>query len=110
MGIAQHVTLEWMRDQERQRRALETAAQLKRAERSTGSSVEEEAPATVTQARILQAINDCPERYRLPLMMRYVQQMDYAEIASTLELSSGQVKGLLYRGTQMLRERLSDLV
>jgi RNA polymerase sigma-70 factor, ECF subfamily len=109
MGIAHHVTQEWIRDQEYQRRAVQQAAEVKRAEQSGRVDDRDDAPVNAIQRRILQAIDECPDRYRMPLMMRYLEQMDYAEIASTLGLSGGQVKGLLYRGTQMLRERLSDL-
>jgi RNA polymerase sigma-70 factor, ECF subfamily len=109
MGIAHHVTQEWMRSQDSQRKALQQVAEFRRGEQSSPASVDDDQPVSAIQSRILQAIADCPERYRLPLMMRYMQQMDYAEIATTLGLSGGQVKGLLYRGTQMLRERLSDL-
>jgi RNA polymerase sigma-70 factor, ECF subfamily len=110
MGIAYHVTAEWLRSQQRQRRALDTVGQLQRArEQSAGGSSEVGEQNQELQQRILQAMADCPENYRVPLMMRYMDKMDYREIAETLQLSAGQVKGLLYRGTQMLRERLADL-
>jgi RNA polymerase sigma-70 factor, ECF subfamily len=110
MGIAHHVTQEWLRDQEYQRRAVQQAAEQKRAEQHSARVEEpDDSPVNAIQSRILKAIDECPDRYRMPLMMRYLEQLDYAEIASTLGLSGGQVKGLLYRGTQMLRERLSDL-
>jgi RNA polymerase sigma-70 factor (ECF subfamily) len=111
MGIAYHVTAEWLRSQQRQRKALDTVGQLQRAREQSANENHQGAGEQnhELQQRILQAMADCPENYRVPLMMRYMDKMDYREIAETLQLSAGQVKGLLYRGTQMLRERLADL-
>lgn len=108
-GIAHHVTTEWRRRQMSQRRALEAVAERKRAD-AQGSSSVEIGTGTPVHERILGAIEDCPENYRLPLTMRYLDELSYEEIAEVLSLSPGQVKGLLYRGKQMLRERLSDLM
>lgn len=50
------------------------------------------------------AIQSLPEEYRLPLMLRYVDGADYDTITLQLGLSSGSLRGLLYRGLQLLRQ------
>lgn len=106
LGIAHHVWSEARRRRERQQRGLEVLGADQRAREYTEVlAPEEEAVST----RILSAIEDCPERYRLPLLMRYLERMTFEEIAQQLDLSPGQVKGILYRGKQLLREKLADL-
>ncbi|MBI1741633.1 sigma-70 family RNA polymerase sigma factor [Candidatus Acetothermia bacterium] len=46
------------------------------------------------------------ESYRLPLVLRYYQDMDYKEIAEILELPEGTVKTRLHRGKLELKKIL----
>ncbi|MCK6474605.1 MAG: sigma-70 family RNA polymerase sigma factor [Planctomycetes bacterium] len=104
MGIAHHVTSEWRRSQASQRRALDTVEQMKRARKSSvRAPVVDEMP---LHERILGAIDACPDNYREPLVLRYLDKLSYEEIAERLALSPGQVKGILYRGKQLLRANL----
>jgi len=105
-GIAHHLELQWRRQQKVQRKALENVAESNRI-RKEQSARDSEQP---VYQRVLGAIAACPANYHLPLTLRYVDQMTYEEIAALLNLSPGQVKGLLYRGKQMLKERLADLL
>ena len=103
-GIAHNLELQWRRQRKISRRVM---GQL--AEGGYGRQ-EVEAPGVPVYQRVLSAINACPPNYHLPLTMRYLDQMSYEEIASVLNMSPGQVKGLLYRGKQLLKERLADLL
>ncbi|MFB0535128.1 MAG: RNA polymerase sigma factor [Anaerolineae bacterium] len=47
-----------------------------------------------------------PEKYRLVLTLRYLQQLSYDEIAATLDVPMGTVKTHIHRARQLLRERL----
>ena len=53
------------------------------------------------------AVAALPERYRLPLTLRYHNEMSYDEIASTLELTRPHVATLIFRAKQELRRALS---
>lgn len=60
--------------------------------------------------RVLAEIRELPEAYRIPLLLRYVDRMGYAAIAEATGDSVDAVRGLLYRGTRLLRERLAGLM
>lgn len=55
------------------------------------------------------AVAALPERYRLPLTLRYYNEMSYDEIAGTLELTRAHVATLIFRAKQELRSALSRL-
>jgi RNA polymerase sigma-70 factor (ECF subfamily) len=44
-----------------------------------------------------------PDRYRLAVALRYVDELSYAELAETLGRPLGSVKSDVHRGTQLLR-------
>jgi RNA polymerase sigma-70 factor (ECF subfamily) len=48
-----------------------------------------------------------PEKYRLALTLRYLQDLSYAEIANVLNLPLGTVKTHLHRGREALAARLT---
>lgn len=56
--------------------------------------------------RIRSALDALPEQYRLPLIMRYLQEASYNEIAHFTGQTHGEVRGLLQRGTGMLKDLL----
>lgn len=50
-----------------------------------------------------------PERYRVTVVLRYVEGLSYAELAETLEQPVGTVKANVHRGIRQLREKMSGL-
>jgi len=58
------------------------------------------------RAAVLAAIDALPEKYRMPLVLRYFNEMDYAAIGEVLGLERAHVGTLLFRARRMLRERL----
>ncbi len=58
-------------------------------------------------ARLRDAIARLDESFRVPLVLRDLDGMDYQEIADTLDLPLGTVKSRLFRARLMLREELS---
>ena len=54
------------------------------------------------------AIADLEPEFRAVLVLRDVQQMDYAQIAAAMELPVGTVKSRLFRARLALRQRLGD--
>jgi len=57
---------------------------------------------------VTRAIDQLPERYRAPLVLRYFAEQSYLEIGVALELSEAQVGMLLYRARRKLRELLTE--
>jgi RNA polymerase sigma-70 factor, ECF subfamily len=58
---------------------------------------------------VLKAIDSLPERYRLPVILRYMQELSYEEISRFTGDSREEVRGILQRAGRQLREILSDL-
>lgn len=54
------------------------------------------------------ALADLPEDFRVPVVMRDVGDLDYAEIAAELDVPIGTVKSRIARGRKMLLERLGN--
>ena len=61
------------------------------------------------RARLLEAVEALPTRYRVPLVLRYFQDLDYAAIAETLGVSRDNVGVLLFRARRKLRESLEEI-
>jgi len=45
-----------------------------------------------------------PERYRVAVVLRHIEELDYAEIAYTLGRPEGTIKSNVHRGLRMLRD------
>lgn len=54
------------------------------------------------------ALADLPEEFRVPVVLRDVGDLDYAEIAETLGVPVGTVKSRIARGRRQLVERLGN--
>jgi RNA polymerase sigma-70 factor, ECF subfamily len=70
--------------------------------RTTNDAAEREA------ASILAIVRSLPEAYREPLILRLVEGMTGPEIAARTGLTHGSVRVNLYRGMQLLREKLGE--
>lgn len=57
---------------------------------------------------IAKAISSLPEKYRLPIVLRDVEQRSYEEVASIMNLGLGTTKSRISRGRGLLREKLQD--
>jgi RNA polymerase sigma-70 factor (ECF subfamily) len=57
---------------------------------------------------ILDALAQMEERYRLPLVLFYIEQASVEEVAHTLGLREGTVRVRLHRGRERLRRALSE--
>ena len=60
------------------------------------------------QEKALDLLRSLPDEYRVPLMMRYLDEFDCDKIGQQLGLSNGSLRGLLHRGMSMLRQRAKD--
>jgi RNA polymerase sigma-70 factor (ECF subfamily) len=59
------------------------------------------------RARVRDAIAGLPDRFRLPLVLRYYGELSYDEIARQLGLQRNNVAILIFRAKQELRRKLA---
>ena len=57
--------------------------------------------------QVQRAIDSLPERYRLPVVLRYLQEQSYQEISEYTGESRDEVRGILQRAGRQLREILT---
>lgn len=58
--------------------------------------------------RVQKAIDTLPVRYRLPVILRYLQELSYEEISRFTGESHDEVRGILQRAGRQLRQVLID--
>ena len=58
--------------------------------------------------RVQLAIDTLPERYRLVVILRYMQEMSYEEISRFTGESKDEVRGILQRASVQLRDLLGE--
>lgn len=58
--------------------------------------------------RVQKAIDALPERYRLPVVLRYLQELSYEEISQFTGESRDEVRGILHRAGRQLRDLLAN--
>jgi len=59
--------------------------------------------------RVSAAIDELPEKYREPIVLRHAGDLSYEEIADALELPIGTVKTRIFRARDALRQSLADV-
>ena len=60
--------------------------------------------------RLLQALVELPRQQAEAFCLRYLAELEYREIAETLEINPNSVGALLHRARESLRQMLSHLV
>jgi RNA polymerase sigma-70 factor (ECF subfamily) len=55
---------------------------------------------------VRKAVRSLPEKYRVPLVLSYYNELSYEEISEVIGVERTQVAVLIFRGKQHLRERL----
>ena len=83
-----------------------TAAMAER--RSPGP--EADAMTAETRRQVAAALEELDEEFRLVLVLRDIEDMDYGQIASVLDVPVGTIKSRLHRARCALREKLEDIV
>jgi len=58
---------------------------------------------------VQQAISELKPKFRLPILLKYIEDLSYEEIASVMGCSKGTVASRLNRGHQQLARRLAHL-
>ncbi len=80
-------------------------------------SVENDIPVSEThnegayevQEIVRQSIAKLPEKYRIPLILRDIEGLDYRQIAETLETEVGTVKSRIFRAREALKQMLEPM-
>jgi len=62
-----------------------------------------------TSELIMSEVDKLPEKYRLPLLLRYQADYKYEEVAEAMDLPINTVRTRLKRGLEKLKERLLSL-
>lgn len=73
------------------------------------NNVEEEFERTLMANELRQAIVKLPEHHRMVVIMRYIQELSYKEIAEAVDLPLNTVKSYLFRARQQLQSLLQDV-
>jgi RNA polymerase sigma-70 factor (ECF subfamily) len=76
----------------------------------TLASPEQMAIASEREQRIMKALGEIKQEYRIALILREIEELSYEEIAETLKISIGTVKSRIARGREELRRRVKDLL
>ncbi|MDF1753291.1 MAG: RNA polymerase sigma factor [Verrucomicrobiales bacterium] len=87
--------------------SLEDEEQL---ETEAPDNVEFEILKKANSAMVMEALNQIPEVYRVPLALFYFEDFSYQEIARILDVKEGTVMSRLYRGKSELRNWLVNNV
>ncbi|MRN55772.1 RNA polymerase sigma factor [Paenibacillus monticola] len=71
-------------------------------------NVEREVLSTYLAQDIQEAIDELPEHHRTVIVLRYLQDFSYNEIADCLDLPLNTVKSYLFRARQQLQNKLQE--
>jgi len=60
--------------------------------------------------RLQAAVDSLPPKYRLPFLLKEVEDLSYEEICNVLQISMGTVKSRIHRAKMLLREKLAGIL
>jgi RNA polymerase sigma-70 factor (ECF subfamily) len=72
-------------------------------------SHDEELERKEVASRVQAALSSLPPKFRMPILLRYFEDLSYAEMAEALECSAGTVASRLNKGHKLLAEKLAKL-
>lgn len=102
-AIASHLCIDMLRRRRYPLLPLDTVALWKQ---SNDPLPEDAAVSEESSAEVRALLKLLPEKYRLVVVLRYWQDLSYAEIAEATDLSESAVKTQLHRARRMLAEQM----
>lgn len=74
------------------------------------SSLEQQILGKETQELVRQAVNRLPQRFRVIVLLFYMEELAVAQIAKLLKIPEGTVKSRLYQARKLLKKELEDVL
>jgi RNA polymerase sigma-70 factor (ECF subfamily) len=108
MSVTTHHCLDLLRKRKVESRLFDPAEADAPEPVSARPSPLQEVLTAESRDKVRRAVAALPERYRLPLTLRYYNEMSYDEIAATLELTRAHVATLIFRAKKELRQALAQ--
>ncbi|MFZ9481489.1 MAG: RNA polymerase sigma factor [Ilumatobacteraceae bacterium] len=105
--VATNATLDELRRRKRRPVAVDEASGVFD-HHPAGEGGEIQIDAVIDREVLETAIASLPDEFRIPVVLRDVADLDYAEIAEALSIPLGTVKSRIARGRQQLAERLGN--
>ena len=102
-GIATHVCRDWLRRRGRRREHASDAAEQAVVERTP----REEAAAAEERENVLEAVRRLPLKYREVIVLHYLEEMSYDEVADSLGIRPDAARRRALRAREMLRRYLA---
>lgn len=73
-------------------------------------SVETEVLRVEERRYVQRAVDDLPEKYRVAVLLYYMEELSVTQIADLLHIPSGTVKSRLFQARKLLRKQLEVLL
>lgn len=106
--IAVNTAMDYLRKKVRSKVNLVTAAEDE-LEIKSFQTAEEVIEQKLTVEMVRREISKLPVDYKIALILRDIEGMNYEEIASILKVNLGTVKSRIWRARNLLRERIKSL-
>ena len=107
LGIASHHCVDQLRRRTRETQLFDAEDLSERDLPHPGVSALRQLADAEQRHAIVRALDSLPRKYRLPIVLRYFEDLDYGEIAEVLNVKRPQVGTLLFRAKRQLRAALS---
>lgn len=104
-GIAAHVCRDWLRRRSRRPRLVHAEAEPAGA----APSAAQDAEARERRGRVRQAVLRLPRKYREVIVLHYLDDLPYDEVAAALGIQPAAARRRALRAREMLRPHLADL-
>ena len=105
--IAVNASIDELRRRKRRPDPVDLSESFEHAQNQPDLDPEAQAIGTATRQGLRAALDDLPEEFRIPVLLRDVADLDYAEIAEILGVPPGTVRSRIARGRGRLADALS---
>ena len=108
LGIASHYCIDVLRRRGLESRIFESDDSGDRQPDSGARNPLSEMLAFERGDAVRKALSELPDRFRIPLVLAYYNELSYDEIAAALSLKRATVATLIFRGKQKMRALMSQ--